>query len=177
MIREFKMRPGQIDFGHMTRSAILPPYLADRRCLLLYLMASETLGIIVGSIVFHRFVRIVAGSAAYPFIVRVTFALEDPIRLKSYIVQPIEARFGKYILSAPMTRAAELLSQIITIQPGRVENFILVLYSGSPGSHMFTPGTVTGLTAYPGNHSVQMQLGADYSPGRVTGETLQCFII
>lgn len=143
MIREFKMRPGQIDFGHMTRSAILFPYLADLRSLLLYLMASETLGIIVGLIHFNRFVRVVACRTAYPFIIRITFALEDPIRLKSHIAQAIEARFGKYLLSAAMTRAAEFLSQIITIQPGRVEDFILVLYSGSPGSHVFTPGPVT----------------------------------
>jgi hypothetical protein len=68
--------------------------------------------------------RIMTGGAADPLVVGITFALEDAIRLKAHIVQPIQSRLGKYLLGAPVTRAAEFLREIIPTQPRRVENLI-----------------------------------------------------
>jgi hypothetical protein len=119
-------------------------------------MTGEALRIIVSSIELHRFVRVVTGGAAYPFIVRVALAPEDTIRLKPHIVYAIETRFGEYVLSAPVTGAAELLREIVAVQSGRIENFIFIRQPGLPGSRVFTAGAMTGFATDSGNRFIQM---------------------
>src|SRR5438093_1333875 len=73
------------------------------------------------AVVLRRIMRIVAGSALDPWVIRVAFAFEDPVGLKAHVVQPVLVRPGKYVHGAPMTSAAELLGHVIRIQAGRIE--------------------------------------------------------
>ena len=63
----------------------------------------------------ERLVRVVARDTAYVPIIRITFAVEDSIRLKAHVVD-FHALQQRELLRAAMTRGAELLRQFIAAQ-------------------------------------------------------------
>ena len=71
-------------------------------------MARQTLGVIVTNILFDRLVRIVACRASDSSIIRVTLTVENPIRLKPYVVD-LQVPQVHGVLSAAMTSSTKLL--------------------------------------------------------------------
>jgi hypothetical protein len=71
-------------------------------------MAGQTLRIIVGCILLNWFMRVVACGAANSTIIRITFAVENSIRLKPYIVG-LQASHLLKIVVGTMTSGAEVL--------------------------------------------------------------------
>ena len=64
---------------------------------------------------------IVTSDTTYLALVRVTLAVKYPVRLKSNVVD-LHALQQRELIGATMTRGAELLRQLITTQPPRIEN-------------------------------------------------------
>src|SRR5262245_48919150 len=125
MIGEFKMRAGQIDLRHVTRSAVLrfdfaalgyASFAGLRRRRRLArpapsLMTGHAFRVVISLVLCRRFMRVVTRRAAYPAIIGVTFAAEDAVRLKAYAVHTDPLRRHDYLFCAAMTGAAEVLGQ------------------------------------------------------------------
>src|ERR1044072_6014184 len=65
--------------------------------------------------------RIVTGDTTYLALVRVTLAVENPVRLKANVVD-LHALQQRELIGATMARGAELLRQLVAAQPARIEN-------------------------------------------------------
>src|SRR5262245_24194977 len=126
------MRPGRLNFGHMTRTAIPGTdttarvgrldFCLNRRLLSFSTssMTRQTLVVIKAGIVFGVLVGIMTCNATYPFVIGVTFALEDAVRLKSDVVNLHTSELRKLLIPA-MTGSAKILRYFIAAEPCGVE--------------------------------------------------------
>src|SRR5262249_23480678 len=130
VIGELKVHAGDLNLGHVTARAFL---LADaarqsgfdsRFCGIgTRPMTFNTPGIVVAGVPIERLVRIVtrnARNSSIRFVV--TAAVENPVRLKSYVVYPKLPRHTHHLFKAAMTSPAELLRELIWIELARVQN-------------------------------------------------------
>src|SRR5262245_19176197 len=120
--------------------------------------------------------RIVARSAAYPAIIRVTLAMKDPVWLEPNIVNFHLFEQSKFV-AASMTRAAEVLRQLIAIQPARVENKFCCWLSRLGRSGVSPSRTVTQFTTDSRDYFVEMNPASDNTASRMTTETIGDLIV
>jgi hypothetical protein len=132
MISELEVGRGWTNFRHVAGDAFLGGDFAGnrqtwgarfrlRRRLIFSRMTGEALRIVRRDVLTQWLMRVVAGRAGYPAIIRVAFAVKDAIRLKADIVNLHAAQQTELIATA-MTSGAKFLTQFITAETGRVED-------------------------------------------------------
>src|SRR5262245_543824 len=190
MIGEFEMRSGQINLRHVTRSAVLRfDFAARRRAFLVrlrrrrrlarsasWLVTGQAFRVVISLVMRRRLMRVVTCHAAYPVIIRVTFAAEDAIRLKADTVHADPLWRHDYLFGAAMTGAAEVLAQLIAAEPSRIEDLVLIRLAGFACRHVLGAGAVTRLASDSRRQLLEMQLIAADRAGRVAIEALHDFV-
>src|SRR5262245_32758528 len=188
MIRKFEVRSRQFHFGHMTGCAILCSHPARRRRSLGVRfyggprrvpaggMAGHALRVVVSRVLIERFVRVVAGGAAYAAVIRITLAVKNPVGLETDVVHSHPFERGE-LACAAVTGGAEILRQFVAAEPRGVEDQFGVRLSRLARGHVVSAGAMTGFALDAERQFVEMEIGAAYSPCRMAAETAQRFTL
>ena len=102
--------------------------------------------------------RVVTANATNPTIIAETLAIEQAIGLKAYIADIAPQRHFKYVLSASVARAAEVLRQDLRGKLSRIEDLHAIWTARLHRGHMFVSRTVTSLALDPRHESLQVEL-------------------
>ena len=106
----------------------------------------------------------------------VAAAVEQTIRLKSYVVDASQVGHHRHGVHTAMASPAELLRKSFGIKLCRIEN--IQAFSGSQEHHcgMAPSRSVAGLAGHAGNQPIQLKFGIAYRGCAVTAETVARFI-
>src|SRR5256885_15470570 len=107
----------------------------------------------------------------------VAAAVEQTIRLKSYVVDASQVGHHRHGVHTAMASPAELLRKSFGIKLCRIEN--IQAFSGSQEHHcgMAPSRSVAGLAGHAGNQPIQLKFGIAYRGCAVTAETVARFIV
>jgi hypothetical protein len=92
--------------------------------------------------------------AANPSIVRITLAVKNAVRLKTYVVD-FQTLQQRELFSATMTSGAEVLRQLIATQEFGIVNRLLGRLAFFDGGNVRAPGTVARFAAHAVREPVQ----------------------
>src|SRR5215471_2071971 len=134
-------------------------------------MTGEALLIVRSRVLAERLVRIVTGGAGYAAIIRVTLAVKDAVGLKADIVN-LHAAQQTELIAAAMAGGAKFLSQFITAEVGRVEDYAPSGLTLPDCVDMCRSRTVAAFTMDAGSHLLKTDFSGPDTARRMTSETI-----